>query len=124
MRNRVPNAPDNSRPTGGRDYTNEGVGLPLQREQATRLLPALVGRLGLEFYDRGNVPELPYVLWEAVTARNGQASAFPSDEIALLRALAVLAGGWVAYETSGELVFQDCEQWQRAWRAWRKPRAK
>ncbi len=119
MSPRVHQAPDDSRPTGSRDdITNEGVGLPLQREQASRLLPALVGRLGLEFYDRDHVPELPFVLWQAMTMRVARTSAFPEEEVALLRALAQLAEGWVAYDADGVLGFLDNSQWRRRYQRW------
>lgn len=109
-----------SRPTGNTDYADITSALGLQKEQACRLLPALVGRLCLEIYDREWVPELPYLLWEKVSGENGSLQEFRGEEVALFRLLVRVADGWVCYDREQGLKFVRRSQWVRTHAAWKR----
>ena len=109
-----------SRPASGPGCTSTGAAVPLQKEQACRLLPALVGRMCLEIYDRDWVPELPYTLWESVAWASVGPKEFRVEEVALFRLLAQVAGGWVRHYPDGGLRFVSRGQWLRAHAAWKR----
>jgi len=92
----------------------------LQKEQARRLLPALVGRLCLEIYDRNWVPRLPYTLWETVSGAGPGRCEFRAEEIALFRLLAQVADGWVCHDPKDGPVFVTHGRWQRSYAAWKR----
>lgn len=109
-----------SRPTGNTDYADITRALGLQKEQARRLLPALVGRMGREIYDREWVPELPYLLWEKVAGEKGASPEFRGEEIALFRLLVRVADGWVCADREHGLKFVRRSRWLRAHAAWKR----
>jgi hypothetical protein len=111
-----------SRPTGNTDYVDITRTLGLEKEQACRLLPALVGRMCLEIYDREWVPELPYLLWEKVAGEKGASQEFRGEEIALFRLLVRVADGWVRHDREQGLKFVDRRRWLRAHAAWKRTR--
>src|SRR5476651_770052 len=90
-----------------------GATTSLQKEQARRLLPALVGRMCLEIYDRNWVPMLPYTLWETVIGATRAQSEFRVEEIALFRMLAQVAEGWIRYDPENGPVFISQGRWRR-----------
>lgn len=94
----------------------------MQKEQACRLLPALVGRLCLEIYDREWVPELPYTLWGTVSGASTGPGEFRAEEVALFRMLAQVANGWVRYDPDEGPVFTSRRKWLPAYAAWKKRR--
>ncbi len=110
-----------SRPTGNTDYADITRTLGLKKEQACRLLPALVGRMCLEIYDREWVPELPFLLWEKVTDEKGSGSGvFRGEEVALFRLLAQVADGWVCHDRAEGLKFVRRSRWLRTHAAWKR----
>ncbi len=96
----------------------------LQKEQARRLLPALVGRMCLEIYDRNWVPELPYTLWETVTGSAQGLSEFRAEEIALFRMLTQISQGWVRYDVDEGPVFTSRGKWLLSYASWKKGRVR
>ena len=110
----------NLRPASGADYTATRTTTPLLKEQACRLLPALVGRMCLEIYDRDWVPELPHTLWETVARVKAGPREFRGEEVALFRLLAEVAGGWVRHDAEGGLRFVRRDRWLRAHAAWKR----
>lgn len=96
----------------------------LQKEQARRLLPALVGRMCLEIYDRYWVPELPFTLWESVTRSSSNTGDFRAEEIALFRMLTQISDGWVQYDPSEGPVFTSRAKWLVTYAQWKKHRAR
>jgi hypothetical protein len=109
-----------SRPASGADYAKTGTTSLLRREQACRLLPALVGRMCLEIYDRDWVPELPHTLWETVAGTSGGHREFRVEEVALFRMLAQVAGGWVRHDSEGGLEFISRDRWLRLHGTWKR----
>lgn len=120
MRRHGSRPPLTSRPASNADYVGITRTLGLQKEQACRLLPALVGRLCLEIYDREWVPELPYLLWEKVSGEKTGAREFRGEEIALFRLLVRVADGWVCHDREQGLKFVRRSQWLRAHGAWKR----
>jgi hypothetical protein len=96
----------------------------LQKEQARRLLPALIGRMCLEIYDRNWVPELPYTLWETVNGSVSGLSEFRAEEIALFRMLTQISGGWVRYDADQGPVFTSRGKWLQTYTAWKRGRGR
>ncbi|HWA09418.1 MAG TPA: hypothetical protein VG838_08215 [Opitutaceae bacterium] len=94
--------------------------MPLLKEQACRLLPALVGRMCLDIYDRDWVPELPFTLWETVAGAATGPKEFRGEEVALFRLLAHVSGGWVQHDREGGLQFVRRERWLRTHAAWKR----
>lgn len=119
-RKRPQASPFTSRPAGGPDYPDTSMTVPLQKDQACRLLPALVGRMGLEIYDRDWIPDLPHTLWEKVAGNSAGPREFRVEEVALFRMLAHLAGGWVCHGPEGSLEFVRCDRWLRLHAAWKR----
>src|SRR5882724_5656974 len=96
----------------------------LQKEQARRLLPALVGRMCLEIYDRNWVPELPYTLWETVIGSATGLSEFRAEEIALFRMLNQISEGWARYDPDEGPVFTTRAKWLRSYASWKRGRVR
>ncbi len=109
-----------SRAAGGPDYPDTGMEVSLQKDEACRLVPALVGRMCLEIYDRDWVPELPHTLWETVAGTGTGPKEFRAEEVALFRMLAHLAGGWVCRDADGGLKFVSRDRWLRLHAAWKR----
>ncbi len=120
MKRHDPSGTFTSRPTGVADYPDTSITVPLQKVQACRLLPALVGRMCLEIYDRDWVPELPHTLWETVAGTSAAPKEFRVEEVALFRMLAGVAGGWVRHDAEGGLEFVSRDRWLRLHAAWKR----
>ena len=120
MRRHRPRTTRTSRPTGPTDYVGITRTLGLEKEQACRLLPALVGRMCREIYDREWVPELPYLLWEKVVGGKSASPEFRGEDIALFRLLVRVADGWVCHDREQGLRFVRRSQWLRTHAAWKR----
>jgi len=124
MRIPVRKHPSAFRPGREPNHRLDGETTTLQKEQARRLLPALVGRMCLEIYDRNWVPELPYTLWETVIGSATGLSEFRAEEIALFRMLNQISEGWVRYDPDEGPVFTTRAKWLRSYASWKRGRVR